>query len=509
MKSIYSLVVVLWLALVVSPVVATDYYIESQADFDNLKQATFSAGDNIFFQKGKRFKGMFAPKGKGEKGAPIRIGSIGKGDRPRIDVQGKEQAGIFLQNPSFWEVDGLEITNTNGSDEDQGQLFGIRVLATVDKGRKHKWDKMDRREKRRRREESEGVFEHVYITNCYIHDINGKVAGKRRGGIHVHMAGLKKSIFHDLRITNNRVENVGGVGIGNDSQAAEIIFHENSYETKNLWTDVYVADNFIDRTGRNGIIARASKDAIYECNIVANSSRYDTGHSIFCFATDGIKIQYNEAYGNVGEGNKDRGGFDGDYSCVNTFIQYNYSHDNLWFCGIMKRSNRHVVIRYNLSVNDHKGIYFYGFNSNVESEDIHIYNNTHFISKKYQACVFPNGRTPINSLFENNVFYFEGGGTWGKEKTGPGVKFHNNKYVGITPHPSDSSPVEGRLRFRSPGKTPQDIDLRSMKELLGYRLRKKSAGIEAGKKIKDSGGLTFEKKKVSLTKPHIGALGSK
>ena len=73
MKSIYSLVVVLWLALVVSPVVATDYYIESQADFDKLKQATFSAGDNIVFQKGRQFKGMFAPQGQGERGRRFEL----------------------------------------------------------------------------------------------------------------------------------------------------------------------------------------------------------------------------------------------------------------------------------------------------------------------------------------------------------------------------------------------------------------------------------------------------
>ena len=167
-----------------------------------------------------------------------------------------------------------------------------------------------------------------------------------------------------------------------------------------------------------------------------------------------------------------------------------------------------VVIRYNLSVNDRQGIYFYGFDSNTESEDIHIYNNTHFISKKYRASVFPNGRTPINSVFENNVFYFEGRGSWGKKKSGPGVKFRNNQYIGISPHPSDSSPVEGKMRFKSPGKAPQDIDLKNMKKLLGYQLRRGSAGIKAGKKIKGNGGITLEKKKVSSSKPNIGALDS-
>ena len=491
MKNVYYFLAVACIAAIVitaaNSVYVTGYHIKSQADFDKWKHHTFAAGDNIVFYRGKRYQGMFAPKGNGHKGAPIRISTTGDGPKPRIDVGGKETAGIFLQDPSFWEINGLEITNTDGSSEDQGDLFGIRVLA----------------------DQNEGVFEHVYISDCYIHDVNGKVAGKHRGGIHVQLRELEKSIFHDLRITNNHIEDVGGVGIGNSSSAAKVIFSEDSYKTAYLWTDVYVADNYVNRTGRNCIIARASKDAIYERNTLANSSRYDTGHSIFCFATDGIKIQYNEAYGNVGDGGMDRGGFDADFDCVNTFIQYNYSHDNLWFCGIMKRPNRHVVIRYNLSVNDRQGIYFYGFDTETDARDIHIYNNTHFVGKKYRASVFPEGRTPVNSKFENNIFCFEGEGEWGVKKSGPGVNFKNNLYFGITPHPDDDSPQTIDPKFYSPGKTPQDIDLVQMKELLGYQLQENSAAVKAGSEIKSNGGLTLEKEKASSETTNLGALGSR
>ena len=487
MKNVLFLSIFFWIGVISSRCDATDYHIDSQADFDKLKRATFAPSDNILFHKGKRFKGMFAPKGNGKKGAPIRISTVGKGKKPRIDVMGKKASGIFLQDPSFWEISGLEITNTDGSDEDQGDLFGIHIVAN----------------------QEEGTFEHIYISDCYIHNVNGMVAGKRRGGIHVHLKKLRRSIFHDLRITNNRIENVGGVGIGNDSSAAQVYFLKDKYETAYLWTDVYVADNFVETTGRNSIIARASKDAIYERNTLANSSRRDTGHSIFCFKTDGIKIQYNEAYGNIGKGGKDRGGFDADYTCVNTFIQYNYSHDNLWFCGIMKRPNRHVVIRYNLSVNDREGIYFYGFDVESDSSDIHIYNNTHFVAKEYRASVFPEGRTPINSTFENNIFYFEGRGSWGKKRSGPGVKFRNNLYVGIKPHPADPSPITGDPRFHAAGEAPRNIDLTDLKKLFGYQLGRDSVGIGAGIKIKDDGGITLEKNKIASPKPNLGAFGSR
>lgn len=156
----------------------------------------------------------------------------------------------------------------------------------------------------------------------------------------------------------------GGVGIGNDSTCAHVKLLNNGFESRNLWTRVHVAGNRVDTTGRNNVI--------------------------------------------------DRGGFDADYNCINTFIQYNYSHDNGWFCGIMKRPTRNVVIRYNISQNDREGIYFYGFESDRRAENVHIYNNTHFVRKGLDVDVFANGRTPVNTRFENNIFYFEDKGDWGK-----------------------------------------------------------------------------------------------
>ncbi|MDD2598288.1 MAG: hypothetical protein PHO37_03550, partial [Kiritimatiellae bacterium] len=408
---------------------AREYRVDSQQKFEAVSRIELQPGDAILLRRGMLFTGMLAPRGKGRAGALIRIAAFGEGARPQIQAKGAHIAGVLLENPSYYEVDGLEITNSNGSDADQGTLFGIYVLAQGE----------------------EGIYRHIYIDDCFVHDVNGKVAGKKRGGIHVHVKKLKATIFDDLRITNNRVENIGGVGIGNDSSCGRVILFKGGYESKNLWTRVYVGGNRVDTTGRNNIIARVSRDAIYEYNLLANSSRYETGHSIFCFNTDNIKIQHNEAYGNVGDEGMDRGGFDADYNCVNTFIQYNYSHDNNWFCGIMKRANRNVVIRYNVSQNDSVGIYFYGFEKESAADGIHIYNNIHFVRKELNVSVFPEARTPINSRFENNIFYFEGSGSWGKNPVGINTLFRNNLYFNIAPHPSDNSPVLSDPEFVAPG----------------------------------------------------------
>ncbi len=466
----------------VAPALSATYYVDSVNGDDGnsgtssatpwetlskVNGITFQAGDNILFKAGGVWTGQLNPKGSGTEQSPTRIDVYGEGDRPVINAGGVNLAGLLLQDQSYWEVNGLEITNTDGTDNDQGTLFGIYVLANG----------------------AEGIYKHIYINDCYIHDVNGKVAGKKRGGIHVHVTDLDSTIFDDLRITNNRIFRVGGVGIGNASSCGDIEFFDDYTVSHYLWTRVYVGGNYIDSSGRNCVIARVSKDAVYEHNTLANSSRFSNGHSIFCFDTDGIKIQYNEAYGNVGNETADRGGFDADYRCINTIIQYNYSHDNMWFCGIMKKENRNVVIRYNISQNDKKGIYFYGFENNTEATGIHIYNNTHFVSDAYDVEVFSSSRTPINTTFENNIFYFEGQGQWGPNAAGVNTVFRNNLYFNISPHVSGTNYIVGDPLFVNPGVAGTDIDLTTMAGLEGYQVMPGSPCIDSGLEVADNGNL--------------------
>ena len=47
---------------------------------------------------------------------------------------------------------------------------------------------------------------------------------------------------------------------------------------------------------------------------------------IWPWSCDNTTIQFNEVYGHKAPW--DAQGFDADYNCNNTIIQYNYSHDN-------------------------------------------------------------------------------------------------------------------------------------------------------------------------------------
>jgi len=104
-------------ALQCLPCPAKEYHIDSQKQFDALSRTAFLAGDSILFKRGVRFNGMFAPLRNGTEEAPIRIEVYGSGEGPRINSYGKHLAGVFLQDPSYWEVNGLEIANTDGTDK--------------------------------------------------------------------------------------------------------------------------------------------------------------------------------------------------------------------------------------------------------------------------------------------------------------------------------------------------------------------------------------------------------
>jgi len=467
-------------------------YINNQADFDQYKNSEFQPGTIILFAAGKLFNGEFAPTGSGVDENLIKLTAYDQeskkiywndiDNKPVINGNGKVKSSFYLYNGAFWEINNLEITNTNGTDEDQGNLKGIYIKA-----------------------KDAGIIEDVTIKNCYIHDINGKVEGKRRGGIHVHVIGNEiKTKFDNLLIENNIIKDVGGVGIGNTSSWSDI-------NSKDFypWTNFVIRGNRVERTGRNGIIIRAGLYPIVEYNVLAYNSRYSTGHSLFDFGSVNCIMQYNEAYGNTGGVDDiDHGGFDADFNTRGTIIQYNYDHDNNWFCGIMRKYNRDITIRYNISLNERLGVYEYGFPLNNEARGIWIYNNTHYFKAGLNAAIFASPgkvRTPSYTYFYNNIFYFEDKGKWGVEPDNT-CEFFNNLFYNVEPRGKNS--IVGNPLFVNPGEVKTDIDMKDPERLAGYRLKKDSPCIDAGILINDNGGKDFWGNNLGTESIDIGAYES-
>ena len=451
-----------------------DYLINNQSDFDTYKNSPFAPGDRILFKRGSNFNGQFAPKGSGVNGNPIIIDTHDSGDLPLLQgngiVDGVSNATLYLYNQEYWEINNLEITNTDGSDNDQGDLRGIYVVG--DNGT---------------------TLNHIYIRNCYIHNVNGNVAGKLRGGIHLHVNGTAPTKFNDVQIENNSIENAGGVGIGNQSSRRNRFEVDDGDGDWLPWTSYVIRNNWINNTGRNCVIVRVSEQAVVEYNTFANSSRYSTGHSIFCFNTDNCMIQYNEGYGNSGNVNEvDRGSFDADWNCRNTRIQYNYSHDNNFSVGIMRRYNSRFKIRYNISQNENYAIFFYGFDQSTDSIDSgDIYNNTIFFNSNGE--IFEKnapGGGPIDTRFWNNIFYFGNSGDWGRIPDSTNL-FQNNCYYNFTGGSLGSGAITTNPMLVNPGTGGQGIDMHNPNRLAGYKLKANSPCIDSGINVSFNGGKDF------------------
>lgn len=478
--------------------IGADYFISTQADFDMYRQATFAPGDNILFERGKVFNGMFSPTTVGAAGNVITISSYGTGNKPVVNNNGAihphptrpgatVSAGVLLFNAEYVELKNLEITNNNGGNQTE-DLFGIYVLG----------------------EDTGKIHNHIHIEDNYVHHVNGAVAGKRRGGIHLHGYSPTTSntaTYNDVRIVNNVVDQIGGVGIGTDIDDVVDAHDFTGASRENAITDLYVAHNWVGNTGRNSFIARDADYAVYEYNTSANSSRHDKGHSFFNFRTLGLTFQYNEAYGNKGTGEADRGGFDADYNSKDTVIQYNYSHDNDWFAAVMKRPNTNVTIRYNLSVNDKKGAYFYGFESETDVTNVDVYNNTHYFDSSISPNMIVLDRTPHETTFKNNILFAEGSGTAGIDAdNGTNVVYDTNVYYNFTPPISEVNALTANPLFVSPGAEPFDVDMQFGRDVLaGYQLSENSPYIGAGLAIPNNGGLDFWGNPTPLGATDIGA----
>ena len=473
------------------------YYVDSQSGNDGndgkspstawktlakVSSVTFQPREQILLKGGAVWNEKLVLNGSGTEGSPIVLDMYGgeAGAKPIINGGGGSNAepAVLLQNEQYWEINNLEITHTNGQSGYQGDLWAIRVNATTG-----------------------GEFKHVYIRDCDIHDVNGDVATKTTGGIYVTVESGPSSPawYNDLRIQNNRVRNVGGLGIATQSTHGSI-------RNQNRWPflNVLVEGNIVGPTGRNNMIIRVSDDAIVQHNRLIDSSIHDKGHSVFNFNTIGIKVQYNEAYGNVGAPSQaDRGGFDADYNARNTYYQYNYSHDNNWGFGIMKRAiNENVVIRYNITENDRLAIYFYGFESDRGLARADIYNNTHYVSASLNVAVFKD-RTAFNSHFRNNIFYFAGSGTWGARQPSNST-FENNLFHNIMPR--GTSNVVADPQLVAPGTGGKDIDWSTYPNiLLGYQLQPTSPAIDAGQAMANNGGKDFWGNPLYNGAPDIGA----
>lgn len=503
------------LTLLTAQVHAATYYLDSRLGNDNndgLKQTsawasldrvnatTFAPGDRILFKAGTVYAGQLRPQGSGAivEGIvrPIEVGVWGDGPRPRIEARGLTREALELHNVEYWEIEGLEITNTG--EERAPRRAGVLL-----------------------RLNDFGTALHIELRNLYIHDVNGSNVKAEGGGagISIEVSGrTTPSRYDGLLIENCRLERCDRNGITGGGSTS-----------RNNWfpsINVVIRGNVLEDIGGDGIVPMGCDGALVEYNVLRNSgTRFPPGDAaagIWPWSCDNTIIQFNEVSGQ--RGHWDAQGFDSDWNCSGTLIQYNYSHDNeggfLLVCnnggsrGSDNVGNVGTIVRYNLSVNDgyrstgeHAG-FSPIFHISGPVRGTRIYNNTIFIWNRpdmldHTLVKFDTwGGWPDDTVFANNIFYGAGWSTFDYGQS-TNHRFINNLYFGeFRRMPDDPRALTVDPMLRQPGNHDSGLAAAT-----AYRPREGSLAIAAGTPIENNGGRDLLGQPIPTDRPPtIGAI---
>ena len=305
------------------------------ASLQKVNELVLTAGNQVLFKSGTSYTGQLKPQGKGSQGQPIIISKYGGEAFPIIQAEGQHLSAVHLYNIPYIELRQLEITNTGAQRANKRR--GVTVEA-----------------------KDFGVLRHTILDQLYIHDVNGSLVKSDGGGSAIIWQNHGKEVittFDSLIIQNCHLENCSRNGI-----------NARGYTRRDNWhpsTNVIIRHNLLEGIPGDGIVPIGTDGAVIEYNVMRNCpdilSHKEAAAGIWPWSADNTLIQFNEVSGHKAKW--DGQGFDSDWNCINTTIQYNYSHDNyggfLLVCNnggnyktTSNKGTYNTIVRYNISVND-------------------------------------------------------------------------------------------------------------------------------------------------------------
>lgn len=305
---------------------------------DKIDQLNLKPGDQILLKRGEQFTGTIDFTAQGTAHAPILIGAYGEGNiKPILSAPDSSLFAVRILNSSYVTLQDLEIVNHGTTD--LASRTGVKVEST-----------------------NYGISKGISLSNLFIRDVNGIITKWDGGGSGILIVnGGKETIstFDSLTIEYCHIKNC---------QRNAMIWA--GYSDRSNWhpsTNVWVHHNLIEEVPGDGIVPIGCDGAIIEYNVMRRGvnkmlvTSREAAAGFWPWACDNTIIRYNEV--SEHKGTWDGQGFDADYNCVNTTIEYNYSHGNdggmvlicssgdedrtSWCIGTEK-----PVIRYNVSIGD-------------------------------------------------------------------------------------------------------------------------------------------------------------
>ncbi len=438
----------------------------------------FGPGDKILLRRGDRWSGFLYPGGSGAKGNPAVLGDYGFGSKPRIDGGEGSLATVYLYNSEYWTIRNLDITNSGPYPV--RQLSG--VIINVD---------------------NYGTAHDITLDGLHIHDVSGSDEANPAGGSGIRILrgeSGRLSRYDGLLIENCHLVHVDRNGILMDGNVWRTHWFPNLH--------VVIRRNLLEDIGGDGIVPIACDGALVEYNTVRGARERTDSYAvgIYPWSCDNTVIQFNDVSGV--KGTKDGQGYDCDFNCRNTLMQYNYSHDNQGgfmlicddgdFKAPMNAGNTGSVIRYNVSVNDG----FHTFTLNGPCDNTKIYNNVIYVGKGQTLYALASGNWggawASDTLFSNNIFYIDSGSKATFDLGGmTNIVFRHNAYWGdIVNRPNDPYAIlSNPLLVKPGGMNPSD-----------YAPAANSPCLNAGEIIAGNGGRDFDGAATPLgAPPSVGA----
>jgi len=336
---------------------------------------TFAPGDAVLLRRGTRCAGMLWPKGSGEPGRPIRIGSYGEGARPVIDGTGAP-AALKLFNQQGWEIEDVETTG--------GNPYGISIGADA------------------------GRLRHFRLRNAVVHHVTGEVKEKASGLVVVRASG--SATLEDVVID--------GVVAHHTTQWAGILVQGASRE--NRARGVTIRNAIAHDVYGDGIVLFQVEDGTIERSAawltgLQPTQTIGTPNGIWTWRCRRCTVQYTEGFF-IDSPGVDAGVYDIDWGCDDNVIQHNYGHDAQGYCasvfGAQKEVTTNSVVRYNVCVNNgrsprlarRQGDLFISTWEGGALDGVLVHNNTFYWNPPIDAPAVQMDHADFTGRRENRFF---------------------------------------------------------------------------------------------------------
>lgn len=431
MKRFLITVTVLFIA-VTGTIQAATYYVSSLGKDSNsgtstsaawatiakVNKTNFLPGDIVLFEGGKTFSGGIyfgtitagtIARVKGTADKPIVFGSYGTG---RAIISSGLNHGFRGYNTSGFKIQNLIF---RGAGRTAATTAGIDFYTDV----------------------PNTLLTYIYIANVEVYGY--KEAGIMFGSWDALTAG-----FGNVTVLDSKVYDNGDVGITTYSQGR--LVHKNfTLRNNKTYNNAGIPEKTSSHSGSGIMLGDVDGALIEYCESYNNgwlNAATSTGpNGIWAYRSNNIIFQHNESHHNKTGTSKDGGGFDFDGGTTNSIMQYNYSHDNdgagfllaqFYGAPVMKG----LTIRYNISENDgrkndYSGIHLWSSGSNGGIQDVHIYNNTIYLTRSANGAakgIMVRSGGLKNIRIRNNIIQTTGGAEIIRLNTTSDVYFEGNDY---------------------------------------------------------------------------------